>query len=368
MELSVHLVSTSGSISDAATKPLTNSSTATVIVVLLLVICAVIVLCAVKYRTDHRDGHTKLKSIPEPNTHDDNEDSEGGDRGERTELIYMKTGTSELSHVVPIGKRHSVLVKPVKRVDNALVIFFGIAMYQHETYPDLEDINEDELYFRDTFEDKFRYRFIANEYNKHWNKSDVENWIVSIRNSVLIVNDCMQYNALIFCGASHGSTYAMICSDGKKLNLKDIRSLFAWNVNNQFRNLPKMFIFNCCRTQYETPRGAHQDTVAAGYSVSITGTEGDPVFGSKLSRYVADAFNECSKDKKKANAGDILRAATRKAREEGDMQLRLQEHDMEIDDVVFVKHPQSRGSKAKRISKDTRQRSLENDLRRFLKD
>eukprot|EP01083_Nonionella_stella_P293133 996865_1 len=197
MELSVHLVSTSGSISDAATKPLTNSSTATVIVVVLLIICVVIVLCAVKYRTNHRDGHTKLK-ISEANTNHDDEESEAGDRGETTELIYMKTGPGkkvdvegdeemedeEFSHAAPVKRsRHSVLATQVKRVDNALVICFGIAKYEHhDTYPDLEDIHEDEQCFRDTFENKFRYTFITNEYqNKKWNKTDAENWIMSIR-------------------------------------------------------------------------------------------------------------------------------------------------------------------------------------------
>eukprot|EP01083_Nonionella_stella_P208119 755507_1 len=232
------------------------------------------------------------------------------------------------------------LYKYGKSVDNVFVMFFGIGKYQSKTYPDLDDIIEDESYFSDVFEKQFKYRFIANcEYNRTWSKSQAEDWIELVRDSELLHNREVQYDALIFCGASHGSIDAMICSDGQELKLKDIRSSFV--SNRQIRDLPKIFIFNCCRTPYQKPSGARGDTRAAGHSVTITSTEGDPVFGSRLSRYVAGAFGACC-----ANRMDLhstLRLAAQNAKN-GKMELRLQEHDIEIDDIVFLKNPTRRGA------------------------
>eukprot|EP01083_Nonionella_stella_P108702 316360_1 len=232
-------------------------------------------------------------------------------------------------------------LKAQNDVDNALVMFFGISTYDHSSYPYLDDIGEDEQCFRDTFEGKYRYTFIANEYDRKWSRSEAEEWIQAKRDTILL-DQGTRYNALIFCGASHGSMHSMICSDGSEFNLKDIRSSFSSSVNTKFRKLPKVFIFNCCRTPYEKPRTSQENSSSAGYSVTITGSEGNSVFGSRLSGYIATAFSTCY-DKKMTKLHDIIMEATNKADSEGRMTLRLQEHDIRIDNVWFVKHTQSRG-------------------------
>eukprot|EP01083_Nonionella_stella_P272468 923962_1 len=240
------------------------------------------------------------------------------------------------------GKDDMKIQDDVPRVENGLVMFFGASKYDSEIYPDLDDIIEDEECLSNVFEKKFKYRFISNgDFNKTWSKSEAEAWIQLVRDKELIQNGEVQYDALIFCGASHGSIHSMICSDGQKLSFKDIRSSFAGNVNHTFRKLPKIFIFNCCRSEYKKSRGTEEETSAAGYSVTITGTEGDKVFGSRLSGFVADAFR--ASYTYKTNVHDTLCAATEMAKKT--MELRLQEYDVKVGRVVLLKHPQAAQSR-----------------------
>eukprot|EP01083_Nonionella_stella_P071802 193093_1 len=361
-----------------------DSSTLPIIGVVIAVLLLSVIIIGVWCWTNHKTPKTKrdedssyFPSKSQNRTDTELEPIYAKGQGATTARNIANDGetderaTNIKPHTDEGSKRNSnyndALKTPIKVVDDALVIFFGICKYQHDTYSDLDDINEDEYFFRGTFETKFRYKFIKNDYNREWTKSEAEDWIESIRNNELTPHGRVQYNALIFCGASHGSMYSMICSDGKQLNVKDIRSLFAWNVNKKLRNLPKIFIFNCCRTKYQKVRGVEEESCAAGYSVSITGTEGDPVFGSKLSRYVATAFSECYDHERQKSVHDVLVKATRTAGTEGGMQLKLQEHDINIDDVVFLKKPPSRGSRAARVSRDSRQISLANELMTFLR-
>eukprot|EP01083_Nonionella_stella_P249443 862533_1 len=230
---------------------------------------------------------------------------------------------------------------------NPFVMFLGMRRYSPENYPDLDDIMEDEECLSEVFEGQFKYRFVTNDidddgkYNQIWTKEAAEDWIEFVRNNEIIQNNQVKYDALIFCGASHGSIDAMICSDGKELKFKDIRSLFARNVNKQFDDIPKIFIFNSCRTKYQKPTNARAgDSPATGYTVSITGTEGNEVYGPKLSRCVADAFAACCA--KGMNVHRMLHEARQNAEKEH-MAIRLQEYDNKIDFVVFEKHAKGRG-------------------------
>eukprot|EP01083_Nonionella_stella_P182966 659842_1 len=235
--------------------------------------------------------------------------------------------------------------KPIKRVDNAFVMFLGFAKYTIASYKNLNDIHLDERCLRETFVDQFGYRFESNEYkDKTWTKAEALRWIRSKRDEILIKKGRVQYNALIFCGASHGSTHAMICSDGQKLDTATIRSTFAPNVNDAFQHMPKVFIFNCCRTPFTKVKEAsttssRAGSPAAGYGMTMTGTEGNLVFGAKLSSFVAAAFSELG-DRK--GLYDVFKHAHKKAKSE--MGLALQEHDPEVDDVIFQMKPQSRGA------------------------
>eukprot|EP01083_Nonionella_stella_P144073 449108_1 len=234
----------------------------------------------------------------------------------------------------------------VKLADNAFVMFLGYSMYTGTSFKDLNDIHEDEWCFREIFEDQFGYHFESNEYkNKSciWTSAAALEWIRSMRDNVLIQNDQVQYNALIFIGASHGSTNAMICSNGEPLDTAIIRSMFASRVNKAFANMPKVFIFNCCRTPFVKVKDAAVATAPGGpgsrYGLTMTGTEGNKVFGAKLSSFVAAAFRELNGKK---GLYDIFKNAKKKATHT--MGLALQEHDPDVDDVIFKTKPQGRGS------------------------
>eukprot|EP01083_Nonionella_stella_P055304 145920_1 len=107
--------------------------------------------------------------------------------------------------------------------------------------------------------------------------------------------------------------------------------------------MPKVFIFNCCRTPFskipETKTANARAAPGAGYGMTMTGTEGKAVFGAKLSSYVAAAFNDLGDSK---GLYDIFKHAKKKAKDQ--MGLALQEHDTDVDDVIFAKKLQARGT------------------------
>eukprot|EP01083_Nonionella_stella_P136096 413947_1 len=206
--------------------------------------------------------------------------------------------------------------KPIKRADNPLTMFFGIETYLGKMYKNLNDIHDDERRLRHTFEEELGYQFESNEYkDKIWTRADAIQWIRSKRDEILIKKGRVQYNALIFCAASHGSTHSIICSDGQPLETSTIRSMFAWNVNESFTNMPKVFIFNCCRTPFvkQPATSIARGGPGAGYGLTMTGTEGKEVFGAKLSSFVAAAFSE---SEGKRGLYDIFKSAKEKAKYE----------------------------------------------------
>eukprot|EP01083_Nonionella_stella_P100137 282062_1 len=108
------------------------------------------------------------------------------------------------------------------QVRKAFVMFLGIEEYIPNYLPNIDDIIDDETYFKNVFEKTFNYRFITNgAYNKTWDKLAVLEWIQSIRDKELLHYGQCQYDALIFCGVSHGSYASMICSDGEPLRFPD---------------------------------------------------------------------------------------------------------------------------------------------------
>eukprot|EP01083_Nonionella_stella_P201301 736520_1 len=173
------------------------------------------------------------------NEHDDDDDTKD----------EVKTQSDNKDH-----RMNKPLDSPVKRVYNALIMLLGISEYTAKSYKNLDDhhhdISKEEFIFRNVFEKKFRYRFISCEYkNKPFNYRDSLGWITEIRDTVMIQNRQLQYDALILCGASHGNINGMVCSDGSTLAYETIRSAFANCVHRKFCNIPKIFIFNCPRTK-----------------------------------------------------------------------------------------------------------------------
>eukprot|EP01083_Nonionella_stella_P070896 190003_1 len=266
------------------------------------------------------------------NEHDDDDDTKD----------EVKTQSDNKDH-----RMNKPLDSPVKRVYNALIMLLGISEYTAKSYENLDDISKEEFIFRNVFEKKFRYRFISCEYkNKPFNYRDSLDWITEIRDTVMIQNRQLQYDALILCGASHGNINGMVCSDGSTLAYETIRSAFANCVHRKFCNIPKIFIFNCPRTkpvrQSRGPRARGPNCTSLQYSVTITAPEGDMVFGSQLVRCVADAFDKgCAKQ---LNVRDTLRLAVQ-LNEYDHLELRLSEHDIDIDDVVFLENDRQRGYK-----------------------
>eukprot|EP01083_Nonionella_stella_P182708 658082_1 len=234
-------------------------------------------------------------------------------------------------------------------VDNPFVMLFGMGKYNPNTKcEDLDTIINDEECLVNVFKKELNYRFVTNDddrkYKRKWTPSQAIEWIELMRDNEIIQKG---HDSLIFCGASHGSIDAMICSNGEKLKFHVIRSLFAGNVNTKFNDIPKIFIFNCCRTEHEHVIGSRGDSNAVDYSVTITTTEGDKVRGPKLSRCVANAFDTCRKQK--MNVNHILGVASQNATDE-ETKFRTQERDERVGSVVFLERAKARSVDSNTLS------------------
>ena len=136
-------------------------------------------------------------------------------------------------------------------IDDCLVLFFGIASYENKTkLSNLPSITNDYEYFHKTFKEHYGYTFISNKYKELCNKISLIDYLTDIRDNYLINKKEIEYNGLIIGLAGHGSNNNIICSNGDKISLKTIRSLFSSSVNRKFENLPKIFIINACRNDY----------------------------------------------------------------------------------------------------------------------
>eukprot|EP01083_Nonionella_stella_P182709 658084_1 len=223
-------------------------------------------------------------------------------------------------------------------VDNPFVMLFGMGKYNPNTKcEDLDTIINDEECLVNVFKKELNYRFVTNDddrkYKRKWTPSQAIEWIELMRDNEIIQKG---HDSLIFCGASHGTDSAMICSEkGEALTFKQIRSLFA---GDKFTEMPKIFIFNSCRKDEnlidsKSSGDSKKKLQTVDYSLTITTPEGTTARGAKLTRCVANAFAKFR--------GQTVRKILSEARKK--TQLRYQEHDPKVDDVVFLACGKERG-------------------------
>eukprot|EP01084_Bolivina_argentea_P230755 389291_1 len=223
-------------------------------------------------------------------------------------------------------------------VNNCLVIFFGIRMYDNDIkldkYRDL-DVHKDKEYFEETFKDDYAYKFIPNDIDKPQYPNDVERFLQQVRNRYLWHGEMVHHNGLIVCIAGHGSNHHFICSNGEKVSLQTIRAIFSDSVHLYFKHLPKVYIINCCRDEngeQQLPRGVNKDNKPGTYSATLLPTsESNKVFSAEFAQKVAKSFSQ-HKDKR-SKLYDICKSI-----KDIHGEMILSEYDMGVGDVRFTKN------------------------------
>eukprot|EP01083_Nonionella_stella_P217431 780659_1 len=265
-------------------------------------------------------------------------------------------------------KQNDEDVEPNNIVDDVFVVCVGIGVYD-----DLDNLDtaSDIARYRALFEDKYHYKVIANDPSQRMTKKDVKQFLRNARKDHLydFDDDRLYYDALIVTFGGHGTYDSIICSDGTKYKHKDLRKTF---LIEELAEIPKIFLIDACRMDddYDAQaQKARKAYTASTFSTTLMTSEGNPVYGAQICRFITDGLSESHANGKYTEFRTVYLAAKKRIRNatKGDQDLQLCEHDTDIESVVFKPNAQ-RGTRAKRYHADTKQMSTVNFMRSFLKN
>eukprot|EP01083_Nonionella_stella_P049958 133040_1 len=253
--------------------------------------------------------------------------------------------------------------------DNALVICVAIAKYDTLKY--LNTANDIVMY-RILFEDKYHYKVLANDPSQRMDKKAIEEFLYQARNELYdFIARKLNYDSLIVTFGGHGTYDSIICSDGTKYKHKDLRKIF---LIEECKDIPKIFLIDACRTDDDNddqPQAPHRSHTAATLSSTLMTRLGSQVYGAQICKFITKGLSESYANSEYTDFRTVYLAAKRKIKEatKAEQDLQLCEHDTDIDSVIFRPKgaDSARGTKAKRIYADTRQRSTANFVHTFLK-
>eukprot|EP01084_Bolivina_argentea_P093945 168915_1 len=165
-------------------------------------------------------------------------------------------------------------------IQNALVVLIGIGIYDDEA-----DKPEIDGYLRDLdggisvdiataielFRDTFNYKVHSNHKNRieklEWNRDELLEFLTRMSADL----DSVSYDGLIVLISAHGIHQHILTSDYKKVGKTDIHRIFS--RSGQSRDIPRMFIFDCCSGDKE------RDTATRQVLNTVTDTVGATIVG-----------------------------------------------------------------------------------------
>ncbi|ETO31514.1 hypothetical protein RFI_05607, partial [Reticulomyxa filosa] len=137
----------------------------------------------------------------------------------------------------------------VRVISNALVVMIGISKYHdNKVWPNLPNIKTKDLVnFKELFEKKFNYDFVCN-HEPSMAKDDVHEFFANLMINYKLCKNSRHYDALIVILCAHGEEGDMlVTSDGKKVPVDKIRTLFDCHKLKAFKDCPKIFIVDIDR-------------------------------------------------------------------------------------------------------------------------
>ncbi|ETO31826.1 hypothetical protein RFI_05290 [Reticulomyxa filosa] len=141
-----------------------------------------------------------------------------------------------------------IIIGKTKTIKNALVIMIAISEYMDKTLRNLPNVNEkDVTNFKQLFEEELKYDFICNPSPK-MTKQDLQSFFAKLNANYDLHENTRKYDGLIVIICGHGEDgNVFVTSDGKQVSIDKIRSSYNCNEMESFKDLPKIFIIDCCR-------------------------------------------------------------------------------------------------------------------------
>eukprot|EP01083_Nonionella_stella_P129679 393475_1 len=230
--------------------------------------------------------------------------------------------------------------------NNPLMICIGIEQY-YEALANLKTAKDIETY-KSVFEDLYNYKIFANDPSKPMNAKELLKFLRKARKYLYdYEEDEANHDSLIVTFGGHGTYDSVICSDRSHVKHKDIRDIFKLP---ELTDIPKIFMFDSCRTdgdrdemKDEKHRGLDK---ASTFSATLMTSEGHKVYGAKICKHITQEFKRMHERNKFANFYTMCRIARANIQKETNKEqdLMVCEHDLDVDDVVFVPRDKARSS------------------------
>ena len=235
-----------------------------------------------------------------------------------------------------------------------MVISIGISKYESNIYENLPDVDNDISYYNDVFNKIYHYKFFKNDLRNKWTRNDIKKFMRKYKKrELLIENDEgdieLKHDGLILTLSGHGSYDSLICSDGKRYKYKDKRQFFS--NEDELCKIPKIILVDACRIDDDNINNNNNNQLttrapaAKQFSSTIMATtEGNTVRGGKIAFSIAKEFNKNFQDnndlkqelQKWKKFGSIRKAAKKMIAEHTDQSMVVNEHDDDIDEVIFL--------------------------------
>lgn len=154
----------------------------------------------------------------------------------------------------------------IRKIKNALVCAITIGEYDNSNVTNINchlDIN----FLWNCFKCELGYTFVPHtdteEINQWTNDNKIPpkswkcNWSqqeviqMCTRTCNLFKKDSSEYDALFFVITCHGTSNVVVCSDGLKIDRLAIIRLITLPLSDRERNLPKIFLMDCCRGGFQ---------------------------------------------------------------------------------------------------------------------
>ena len=130
-------------------------------------------------------------------------------------------------------------------MSNALVLIICIREYGKNGYPSLDSAKKDMENMIDLWENKYNYTIVKND-NYFVDASTVDDLLDEGKK--LLKNKNNKFDGFIFIFSGHGYNGGIIASCSRKISLKTIQLRFSAQLLPNFKDCPKIFIIDACRT------------------------------------------------------------------------------------------------------------------------
>ena len=204
-------------------------------------------------KTDGNENENENKDDNNDNKHKEKETFNNKDKKDNYKKTKMEKKEKDKDKEKDKNVAQKIIVGSRTRViKNGLVLNICISKYGKKGFPNLEGPKHDMNKLIDLWEKKFGYTIICNEFDK-----ESMHYYVSKNGFLQKLDECRMelrsdkgnYDGLIFVFSGHGYKTSIVTSDSLYVSIDKIKRHFGAKQIEKFKDKPKIYIFDCCRSE-----------------------------------------------------------------------------------------------------------------------